>query len=176
MIRKIVTASDPILRGISKPVSKIDKRIVTLSRDLEQTLKAQKDPEGVGLAAPQIGKLVRMFAMLHEGKIITIVNPKIVSIEKEKKDKKENNEIMEGCLSIPYYNGPEKRTQKLKLNYLDIEGNKRLETFKGLSAQIVQHEVDHLRGVLFVDKLLKQKKDLYQQVGDEWERVDLPNI
>ena len=84
MIRKIVTASDPILRGISKPVSKIDKRIVTLSRDLEQTLKAQKDPEGVGLAAPQVGKLVHMFAMLHEGKIITIVNPKIVSIEKDK--------------------------------------------------------------------------------------------
>ena len=141
-------------------------------------MKNKENPRGVGLAAPQVGKLVRMFAMLHEGKIITIVNPKIVSIEKDKKDKKENkeNEIMEGCLSIPYHYGPVKRSQKLKPNYLDIEGNKRLETFKGLSAQIVQHEVDHLRGVLFVDKLLKQKRNLYQQVGDEWERVDLPNI
>ena len=178
MIRKIVTGSDPTLRGISKPVGEIDKRIITLSRDLEETLKAQKDPEGVGLAAPQIGKLVRIFAMLHEGKIITIINPKIVSVEKEKKEKYENkeNEIMEGCLSIPHYYGPVKRSQKLKLNFLDIKGNNRLETFKGLSAQIVQHEVDHLSGVLFVDKLLKQKRNLYQQVGDEWERVDLPNI
>lgn len=198
MIRKIVEAKDPILRKKARPILKIDKKIRQLGNDLIDTLATQKEPEGVGLAACQIGKSVRMFAMVNGKKIKLIINPKIISIQKKAKilqvkglatqsqtksktkDKKgrKNQEkiILEGCLSIPYFYGPLKRPQKLTLKYLDIaSGKEKLETFEGFPAQIVQHEVDHLEGVLFTDKLLKQKKPLYKHdpKTKEFEEVEL---
>lgn len=182
MLRKIVNAKDPILRLKAKPVAKVDKKIKQIATDLTDTLKIQKDPEGVGLAAPQIGKSLRMFAMVH-GKIIrVIINPEIQKIIRTKTPpagragKKNKREILEGCLSIPYLYGPLKRPQKLILNYLDLEGKKQTETFTGFPAQIVQHEVDHLNGILFIDKLLKTKNPLLYKVDpktDEMEEVEL---
>lgn len=174
MLRKIVNAKDPILRLKAKAIIRVDKKIQQIATDLTDTLKIQKDPEGVGLAAPQIGKSLRMFAMVH-GKIIrVIINPEIQKIIKIK-TKKNKREILEGCLSIPYLYGPLKRPQKLILNYLDLEGKKQTETFTGFPAQIVQHEVDHLNGILFIDKLLKTKNPLYKvdPKTDEMEEVEL---
>jgi peptide deformylase len=174
MIKKVVQAGDPILRKVSKPVGKIDKKILLLISDLKETLLAHKNPEGVGLAAPQIGKNLRIFAM-RDGKILKIViNPEIISVSKMKTITKKNNkdEILEGCLSIPHYYGPLRRGEKIKIKYLNEEGKKVTETFKNFPAQIVQHEIDHLNGFLFVDRLLEQKQPLYQITGDEVEEVD----
>jgi peptide deformylase len=177
MIRKILKADDPRLRKTSKPVKKIDKKIKNLAKDLVDTLKVQKDPEGVGLAACQVGKNLRMFAMLDGEKIRVIVNPEILKVYKSQAPKtkkaKNNKKIMEGCLSVPHYYGPLKRPPKLKLKYKNLEGKTKIEVFEGFPAQIVQHEVDHLNGILFVDKILEQKQNLYRLKNDEWEEVDL---
>lgn len=170
MIRKIIGAKDPILRRVSKPIRKIDKKILSLIADLKETLLTQKDPKGVGLAAPQIGKNLQVFIMRPNDKIKTIINPEIISISKQKKGKKQ---IMEGCLSIPNYYSPLRRVEKIKIKYLTEDGKEKVETFEGFPAQIVDHEIDHLNGILFTDRVLEQKKPLYKLKADEWEKVDL---
>ncbi len=175
MIKKVVQAGDPRLRKVSKPVNKIDKKILLLISDLKETLLAHKNPEGVGLAAPQIGKSLRVFVMRDGKEIKTVINPEIISVSKAKttKAKKDSkDEILEGCLSIPHYYGPLTRGKEITIKYLNEDGQKIIETFKGFPAQIVQHEIDHLEGFLFVDKLLEQKRPLYQIKGDEIEEVD----
>lgn len=185
MLRKIVEVKDPILRAKAKELVKIDKKVKNLAKDLEDTLRVQKEPEGVGLAACQIGKSVRMFAMVTPKGIKVVINPKVLKIVKNKpkktakkstkKRKKEKNTILEGCLSIPYYYGPLKRPDLIVLEYYTPEGVKVTEKFKGFQAQIVQHEIDHLNGVLFIDKIIKDKKPLYRvdPKTDEWEEVEL---
>jgi peptide deformylase len=174
MIKKVVQAGNPILRKISKPVGKIDKKILLLISDLKETLLAHKNPEGVGLAAPQIGKNLRIFAMRDGKKLKIVINPEIISVSKVKKivKKDSKDEVLEGCLSIPHYYGPLRRGEEIKIKYLNEDGQKVIETFKEFPAQIVQHEIDHLNGFLFVDRLLEQKRPLYQIVGDEVEEVD----
>jgi peptide deformylase len=170
MIKKILKADDPILRKKSKTIKKVDKKILSLIADLKETLIAQKDPKGVGLAAPQIGKNLQVFIMRPDDKLKTIINPEIISISKQKKEKKQ---IMEGCLSIPNYYSPLRRVEKIKIKYLTEDGKEKVETFEGFRAQIVEHEIDHLNGILFTDKVLEQKKPLYKLKADEWEKVDL---
>ena len=80
---------------------------------------------------------------------------------------------MEGCLSLPHYYGPLKRPKKITIKYLNSEANEVIEDFVGFTAQIVQHEIDHLNGILFIDRLLTDKKPLYKLAGDEWEEVEL---
>src|SRR3972149_10674324 len=102
MIKKIVSAKDPVIRIKSKPVKKFDKKTKTLAQDLEETLLAQVDPEGIGLAAPQIGIHLRIFAMVDGKSIKVIANPKVLEIlPASKKPKKKKSKILEGCLSIP---------------------------------------------------------------------------
>jgi len=175
MIRKILGTKDPKISQICKEVKTIDKKVLSISEDLKETLKAQKEPEGVGLAAPQIGENLRIFAMNDNGKIRVIVNPEIIEIskEKEKKTRQQEKEIMEGCLSLPNYYGPLKRASKIKIKYLDLDGTKKEEEFKGFSAQIVQHEIDHLNGIVFVTRLLEQKQPLYKLEKDEWVEIEL---
>lgn len=175
MKRKIVKTGDPRLRKISKPVKKIDKKIVSLIADLKETLLAQKDPEGVGLAAPQIGKNLQVFVMRTDDKLKTIINPEILAISNKQqvRSKKKKKQRMEGCLSMPHYYGPLKRAKRIKLKYLTENGKEKVETFEDFPAQIVQHEIDHLNGIFFVDRLLKQKRPLYELRGNKWEEVNL---
>lgn len=181
MIHDILKATDPKLRRRSKPARKLDKKILSLIKDLKDTLKVQDDPEGIGLAAPQIGKNVQVFIIKPQDKISVFINPKILSIKELKGDKKDNEKVgqkvkgktMEGCLSLPHYYGPLKRAKEVKVKYLNEEGTKMVETFKDLDAQIILHEIDHLNGKLFVDRLLEQKQRLYELVGNEWQEVDL---
>ena len=86
MVRKVLTAQDPRLRHKSKPVIKIDKKILKLLEDMHDTLKIQKDPEGVGLAAPQIGEFYQIFLMQDNKKIIPVFNPKIIKLSKKTND------------------------------------------------------------------------------------------
>jgi len=174
MIRKVVLAKDPVLHRKSKPVKKIDQKIRNLARDLKDTLISQKDPEGVGLAAPQIGKNIRMFAMKPEDEVKIVINPKILKIESVK-PKKEHDKVMEGCLSVPNFYSPMVRPQKVKLRFQNLDGKTIEEDFIGFPARIVQHEVDHLNGILFIDHLLKTGEPLYELKGDEWEEIKLPH-
>ena len=177
MIKKILTVKDPVLRLKSKDIKSFDKKIFTLIKDLKETLAIQKDPIGVGLAAPQIGKNLRIFAIKPKNNIKIIVNPKVASVSKHYKDTQEaleeDHKLMEGCLSLPNLYGPLKRPDSVKINYLDESGEKKTSLFEGFEAQIIQHEIDHLNGVLFIDRLLEQKKPLYELVNGEWERVEI---
>lgn len=182
MIRKIVDVKNPLLRQKARPVQKIDKKIKELISDMQETLAIQNDPEGVGLAAPQVGKNLQIFVIDYQGLKRAIINPKVIEISQEvkpkakskkTKKKKKSKKILEGCLSLPNYYGPIKRPGKIKISYLDIEGKKIIEEFTGFSAQIIQHEMDHLNGVLFVDRILEQKAPLYKFKGDDWEEVEL---
>jgi peptide deformylase len=195
MARKIINVKDPLLREKSKPVKAVDKKVLNLIQDLKETLAVQKDPEGIGLAAPQIGRRQRVFVAKIKDEIRAFINPKVVSAAKLKKEnesgqgKKSSQEdgstksskgrsrsagkIMEGCLSLPNFYGPLRRPQKIKIKYLNEKGKEVVETLEGFGAQIVQHEIDHLNGVLFIDRLLEQKKPLYELVDEEWEEVDL---
>lgn len=174
MIQKIVTVKDPILRLKSKEILILDKKIFNLIKDLKETLAIQKDPIGVGLAAPQIGKNLRVFAVKPKDKINIIINPQVVSISKEPKELvDEHTKLMEGCLSLPNLYGPLKRPDSIKVNYLNEKGDKTTSLFDGFEAQIILHEIDHLNGILFTDRLLEQKKPLYELVNGEWERVEI---
>jgi peptide deformylase len=172
MIQKIISVKDPRLREKSKNVFEIDKKVRSVIQDLKDTLNIQKDPIGVGLAAPQIGKNLRIFAVKPKDVASIIINPQILFVEKNKTEVKEEK-LMEGCLSLPNYYGPLKRPGLTKLNYLDENGNKITKVFQGFDSQIIQHEIDHLEGILFIDRLLEQKKPLYELINGEWEKVEL---
>ncbi|MFC1626054.1 peptide deformylase [Patescibacteria group bacterium] len=175
MIRKILEARNPVLRQKSKTVAKIDKKVLKLIADLKDTLATQKDPEGVGLAAVQIGKPLKVFVASYGNFKRVVINPRIINKGKAKSVKKtrQGHEIMEGCLSLPNYYGPLKRSQSVRISYLNEKSEKVTETFKGFHAQIILHEIDHLKGVLFVDGLIKQRESLYKLKGDEWEEVEI---
>jgi peptide deformylase len=177
MVRKIVQSGNPVLREKSKEVGKIDKKVLKLIQDLKDTLAVQKDPEGVGLAAPQIGKNVRIFLASYKDFHRVVINPIVLNVTERIKAKKvkqkSKKEILEGCLSLPYYYGPLKRAAKITIKYLDEQGHEITEDFEGFNAQIILHEIDHLDGVLFVDRLFEAKKPLYKVKGDEWEEVEL---
>lgn len=174
MNRKIVTVKNPSLREKSRPVVKIDKKIRELIEDMRDTLASQSDPEGVGLAAPQIGRNVRVFLMKHEGTERIVINPEVIEVHETKtKSKKKAKTVLEGCLSLPHYYGPLTRAKKITISYLSETGQKMTESFEGFLAQIVQHEIDHLDGVLFIDRIVEQKAPLYLFHGEEWEEVEL---
>lgn len=161
-ILKIVTHPNPILRKKSREVKSSelkDKKLGELLLDMEETM-FKKD--GAGLAAPQIGENLRIIVVRHDDETRIMINPQIT----KKSWKKEIEE--EGCLSViddkgQIIYGPVSRHQKISCLYLDASGKKqRLEAEK-LLARIIQHEIDHLDGILFIDRLAgsdKKKKKL----------------
>lgn len=175
----ILEVPDEILREKSKPVVRWDKKTKKLAADMHQTLAAQKDPEGVGLAAPQVGKNIRLFVINNDGNKLTVVNPKVVTkTEGKGKSKQAKNLPLEGCLSIPNHYSPLVRGGKITISYKTPDKEKKslvakTETFTGFMAQIIAHEIDHLNGVLFIDHTLKQDLPLYRVDGEEWEEVDI---
>lgn len=180
----VVNVKNPILRTHAKTIPNYDKRIQKLFVDLDNTLKAQKDPVGVGLAAPQIGKSLRGFLVKSGKTALPFINPEIISLSEDTNDptkKREDEYIMEGCLSLPHYYGPVKRAESVTIRYQKpVKENDQWklqaveETHKGLAAQIIQHEVDHLNGVLFIDRLIEQKRKLYKLEKNKWVEVELP--
>ncbi len=181
MVRKILQSGDPILRKRAKPVQKVDKKTLEVIRDMKDTLNSQKEPEGVGLAAPQIGKSLQIFIADYKNFKRVVINPEIIKIHqkpsaeshKSSVIRHKSKEILEGCLSLPYYYGPLKRAGEVKIKYLSEDGREITETFEDFEAQIILHEIDHLEGILFVDRLLEEGKTLYKVEGNEWEEVEL---
>ena len=176
---KILTAPHPVLTTPATPIEKIDRKIKRLVVDMEEALVNHRDPQGVGLAAPQVGVSLALFIIKPNPSVETkvFINPKVRSItgDPQKKTKKNvkapDEEKMEGCLSVPRIWAALKRPRKAQIEYQDLAGEKKIEWFSGLEAVIVQHEVDHLQGILFTQKCLEQKVPLYEEHGDKLERV-----
>lgn len=144
--RKILVAGNPMLRKRSEEVDKLDKKTLRLLSDMAETMYAA---DGVGLAAPQIGVLKRMVVIdtgEEEGMgLLEFINPVIT--------KKEGSITMcEGCLSVPDYEGEVERAEKVECTFFDRSGKQMLLEAEGILAVAVQHEIDHLDGVLFIDK------------------------
>jgi len=147
-LRQIVQVGDPVLRKKSKMVEKIDDKIITLLDDMVETMYKE---EGVGLAAPQVGILKRVIVIDVGDGPIKLINPELVESEGEEID-------LEGCLSIPGETGEVPRPKKVKVKYLDIQGNAQIIEGTGLLARALCHEIDHLNGVLFTDKIIDTKE------------------
>lgn len=156
-IRKI---GDPVLKETALPIIKIDKEIKRLIQDMMETMA---QAEGVGLAAPQVGKSVRLIVLdLGEGPF-EIINPVIVESEGEQVGP-------EGCLSVPDFYGEVSRFQKVTVEGINVKGKPIKITGEDLLARALQHEIDHLDGTLYVERasaLFRQQPDMIEELDQE---------
>jgi peptide deformylase len=155
-IRPLIILPDPLLRQVSKPVERVDDELRKLADDMLATMY---DAPGIGLAAIQIGIPLRMLVidLAKEDEAPdphVIINPEIVARGDEV------NVHEEGCLSIPDYYAEVERPDTVTVRYLDKEGKPREMAADGLMATCLQHEFDHLNGVLFIDHISKLKRDM----------------
>lgn len=201
----IVNAPNPVLAQVAKKIPKVNKAVLKLIKEMEQTLLSANDPIGVGLAAPQVGVSLQLFITkpTSKSKIQVFINPKIISktIHKTKishltigsdrvqllnasssNKSSDTKTKLEGCLSLPNIWGEVRRDPEIKLQYQQITNNRELiteaRTFSGFMATIIQHEVDHLDGVLFPKRVLEQKGILYkshknEKNEDEFEEIEI---
>ncbi|MBI4363578.1 MAG: peptide deformylase [Candidatus Doudnabacteria bacterium] len=147
---KIITVPDPILTQKTDAVKKIDRSIFKLADDMIETCRKAN---GIGLAAPQIGKSVRLciINLEHLGLApFVLINPKIIKKSWKK------IEMEEGCLSIPGIFGIVKRPEKITVKAINLTGEENSFDADGLVARVIQHEIDHLDGILFTSKILKR--------------------
>ncbi len=202
----IIQSPHEILRTVTQTV---DLNLPDLPKIIEEmvlTLRLQKNPEGVGLAANQIGLPYRLFvarfSISRQEPIHVFINPEVINHSKEFQEPDKKSPL-EGCLSLPKYYGRVKRWQQIKLKYQTLNlrhsgdpasaGDSRInqtdsgrgqndeviETFEGFPAVVIQHEMDHLNGKIFVEKILEQKGRLYKTAGKDennkeiWEEVAL---
>ena len=155
-IKKILVEPNKLLRQVSQPVDKVNKEIQKLMDDMLETMYSAN---GIGLAAIQIGvpkNLVVIDLLTKEKKKdpMFFVNPKIL------KKSSKMSKYEEGCLSIPNLFAEVKRPSECEIEYLDYEGNEKSLKATGLLATCIQHEIDHLKGILFIDYLSKLKRDI----------------
>ena len=167
---EVLKYPDPRLREVSKPVQTFDSKLQKLSEDMLETMYGEN---GIGLAAPQVGHLLQMLVIdcrpreqndryeLEEGsklekavnQPLIICNPKIVKYEGK-------TTFDEGCLSVPSFYDTVERHQYIELEYQDVTGAKQLLKTDGLLAIVIQHEMDHLEGTLFIDHLSLTKANI----------------
>jgi peptide deformylase len=168
-IRPIVKFGDPVLHAPAAPVDRIDDSTRSLLDDMMATMYAAP---GIGLAAPQVGVPLRVIVIdLSVGedpsRVIRLVNPEFVEREGEQKHE-------EGCLSVPGFSGSPTRPDRVVVRGFDPEGRERVYTATELLARAFCHEIDHLDGLLFVDRLSPLKRDLMRRklrkrARDGWE-------
>jgi peptide deformylase len=161
-IMPVIKMDNPVLHRKAKKVRKIDGSIQKLIDDMIDTMH---DIEGVGLAAPQVGVPLQVVViqMPDEEDVITLINPEIV------KTSEESEEMTEGCLSLPGYKGDVKRFTSITVKARDREGKLIRIKGEGLMAQALQHEVDHINGIVFVDHLESMDKLEKTEAEDEEE-------
>lgn len=182
-VREILTSEHPVLRQKAKKVKRVDESTVKLIDDMLETMRAA---DGLGLAAPQIGVGLRVLVIEIPperegseprvsgekrepagergagGERVILINPEIIKAEGEQFGE-------EGCLSVPGYVGMVRRAEKVQVKGLNRKGKETRVTGEGLLARALQHEIDHLDGILFTDRLEKPE-DLYR-LNEENERV-----
>lgn len=161
---RIITVPQPLLHQKSQPVSLTSAhRISKLIKELTRVLVEAENPPGIGLSAVQIGKPVQIFLARKDlqSPSQAFINPEIIWKSKAMTD----NTPLEGCLSVPGYYGLIQRHQEIKLKYQTIHNSEFVihhSKFKGFLATVIQHEMDHLNGILFIDRVLKQGNKLYK--------------
>ncbi len=175
---KIVNVPNKVLNTPVKPVARIDGKIKKLVREMGKTLNAQTDPQGVGLAAPQVGVSLALFIIKPspDSPIQVMINPKIKQIEKTELaevERSDENEQLEGCLSIPRIWSPIQRHSKVLLEFQDVTGTVQSRWFEGFEATIIQHEVDHLAGILFTQRAVEQNQDLYEEKRRKLKKIEV---
>ena len=154
-IRPILTVPDPVLKQVSKPIESVTDETRALMDDMLETMYAAP---GIGLAAIQIGVPLNVIVMdlAREGdqpNVKYFANPEILETSEDL------SSYEEGCLSIPDVFDSIERPEKVKLTYLDYDGKRVTEWCEGLYATCIQHEMDHLKGVVFIDYLSRLKRD-----------------
>src|ERR671933_1428693 len=147
-LRPILVVGNPVLRQKAKRVTQFDRNLQRLIDDMVETMRAAP---GVGLAAPQVGVPLRVIVVEYEDELYTVVNPEIVKREGEVTDE-------EGCLSAPHWQGPVTRATSLVVKGRDRQGKELRVKAEGWLARIFQHEVDHLEGTLFLDRVQDRSK------------------
>lgn len=166
MIRPIVLYPDPRLKLKSKPVTQFGPEFKDLIADMTETMR---DAAGVGLAAIQIGEAIRMMVMdvnydkEDRGEALAMFNPEVLQEEG-------SETIEEGCLSIPDVREEVERSFKVKVKYQDMEGKVQTGEFEGLLARCVLHEIDHMNGQLFIQKVPAVKRLFLKRQLDELKR------
>lgn len=169
-MKPIVHIPHQVLTSPAKQVTVFDIGLRRLVKDMEETLLGAENPKGVGLAATQIGEGVRIFLTkpTPKAKIRVFINPEIIKKSDElTRGVPERNNKLEGCLSIPNVWGNVRRATTLTLRYQDTAGKVHEEDFSGFLATIIQHETDHINGILFTQRVLEQKEKLFQVATDD---------
>ena len=158
-IRKIRKIGDPVLRETSSNVEDIDKSVLGLVSDMLDTLENEG---GVGLAAPQIGIAKRIIIVRYEDRVDTYINPEIEALENKRVEEDE------GCLSIYSIQGFQvKRYPKIKIKATNLKGNTEEFIVEDLLARVIQHEVDHLNGIMFIDHLgVASRRELLEKINE----------
>lgn len=157
----ILQYPDARLKQVSEPVEQFDDELRRFIADLEQTMRA--GPGGVGIAAPQVNRFQRIAIVdvsskpkiSHHGRVI-LINPEITEWDGMKIGR-------EGCMSVPDYTGNVIRAEKISITAYDEFGMQHSYDMEGYEARAVQHEVDHLDGMLFLDRLVSRRNDLFQR-------------
>ncbi len=167
-IRPILTLPDPILRKKAKPIERVD---ADLRRLVDDMLATMYDAPGIGLAAPQIGILRRLIVMdpakdEAPKTPVIMVNPEILERSEELRVHDE------GCLSIPDFTAEIERPAKTRVSFLDRAGKKQEIELEGIWSTLVQHEIDHLNGVLFIDYMSRLKRDRIVKKFTKAKRAD----
>jgi peptide deformylase len=155
-IKPLIILPDPLLRQASKPIERIDIETQRLADDMLETMY---DAPGIGLAAVQIGVARRMLVIDvsregEEKQPLVFINPEIVTSSDDR------SVYEEGCLSIPDYYAEVERPARVTVKHLDRDGKEQLTEAEGLLATCVQHEIDHLNGVLFIDYISRLKREM----------------
>ena len=159
-LRPVLQFPDPHLRRVSRPIGTVTDEIRTLAADM---LEVMYDEPGIGLAAPQVGEAVRLVVLdtdwTEEGaerNPLVLVNPEIL-------EREGTLTWLEGCLSVPDFQAEVERAARVRVRALDLEGRESLHDAEGLRAVCFQHEIDHLDGKLFIDRISRLKRELYVQ-------------
>ena len=162
-VRTIRVYPDPILKQVSEPVEEIDAEIDAVAQDLIDTMLDAG--HSVGVAAPQIGVSKRVVVVdVSRSKLgakdnhglLVMINPEIIEREGEKT-------MREGCMSVPDYTGNVSRAKRIMVQFQDREGHDRVVRAKGFEAIAIQHEIDHLDGLLFLDRVSSLKTDVFRR-------------
>jgi len=169
-MKPITQLPDPILTTKAKSVTVFDKKLRIIIKNMIEALLSARNPKGVGLAGPQAGYGYRIFITKPTEKkdIRVFINPEILTLSEDTTDgvpERENK--LEGCLSIPRIWGKVRRSAALTLSYQDETGKPHEEKFSGFLATIIQHETDHVNGILFTHRVIEQKGKFYETVVDK---------
>lgn len=158
-IRQVRLEEDPILLKKSREIKNIDNRILALLDDMVDTMR---EHQGIGLAAPQVGILRKCFVVeVEDGEVYKVINPEILETKGQEVQ-------IEGCLSIPNFRATVERPEWVKMKYTDENGKEQIIEADGLLGRCLQHEFDHLEGVLIKSKFIEEiSEEEYQEMLDK---------